>query len=122
MPTKKRILIIDDEDAFSTLLKLNIERMSGHEVFVASNGELGLAFVKQCKPDLVFLDLVMPGAPGLEVLKQIKAVAPGTPVAILTALWSDEETKRCLDAGAYTYLTKPVDPAYLKTSLLAKLG
>jgi len=117
----KKILIIDDEASFCKLLKLRLEESREYEAMTANTGETGLELVKQHKPDLVLLDIMMPGKSGLDILKQIKAIAPETPVAMVTASWSQQESKRAFEAGAYEYITKPVDFDYLKTALLVKL-
>ncbi len=121
MRAKRLILVIDDEEHFCKLMKWNIELTQEYDCVAANNGETGLEMVKKQKPDLVLLDIMMPGMGGLEVLKRIKAIAPETPVAMVTAVWSDEEGKRCFEAGAFEYLTKPVDFEHLKVSLLSKL-
>ena len=118
---KKRILIIDDEEDFGRLLKLNIEKTGEYEALLATNGGDGVALVKVQRPDLVLLDIMMPGMDGLATLTQIKAVAPELPVAMVTACWNEEEARRIMAAGAYEYITKPVDFSYLKTALLVKL-
>ena len=64
---------------------------------------------------------MMPGMDGLETLKRIKATAPDLPVAMVTAVYDDAEAKRCFEAGAYDYITKPVDFEYLMTGLLVTL-
>lgn len=120
MPAKK-ILLIDDEEDFSTLLKLNIDRTTTYEAVVANSGEAGLALVRAHKPDLVLLDIMMPGMDGLETLERIKTIAPDLPVAMVTAVYHEQEANRCFEAGAYDYIQKPVDFEYLKTALLVKL-
>ena len=119
--SKKTVLIIDDEADFAALLKANIERQTGYEAIVATAAAAGLALVATRRPDLVLLDIRIPEMDGLEVLKQIKRISPELPVAMVTAGWEDVEAKRCLEAGAYEYITKPVDFEYLKTALLVKL-
>ncbi len=119
--SKKKILLIDDEEDFSTLLKLNIDNTTGYEALVATSGEAGLKLVKTRKPDLVLLDIMMPGMDGIETLERIKATTPDVPVAMVTAVYKEEEANRCFEAGAYEYITKPVDFEQLKTALLVKL-
>lgn len=118
---RKRVLLIDDEEDFSILLKLNIDTNTEYEALVASSGAAGLECVKMHDPDLVLLDIMMPEMDGIETLEQIKAVAPDLPVAMVTAVWKEEDAQRSFQAGAYDYITKPVDFEYLKTALLVKL-
>lgn len=119
--SKKKIVIIDDEEDFGMLLKLNIDKSTNYEALVANSGEAGLELVQKHRPHLVLLDIMMPGIDGIETLKCIKAIAPDLPVAMVTAVYREEEAKRCFDAGAYEYITKPVDFDYLETALLVKL-
>ena len=118
---KQRILIIDDEEGFCKLLKLNLEENEEYEGMMATSGEEAIELVKKHKPDLVLLDIRMPGMNGLECLKRIKSIAPDIPVAMVTAIWDAQEGRRALEAGAYDYITKPVDFEYLKTALFVKL-
>jgi CheY-like chemotaxis protein len=103
------------------LLKLNINKTTNYEALVANSGEAGLGLLQKHTPDLVLLDIMMPGIDGIETLKRIKAIAPDLPVAMVTAVYREEEAKRCFEAGAYEYITKPVDFDYLETALLVKL-
>ena len=121
---KKKILVIDDEENIRKYLKLSLKDTEEYrecEVILAPSGEEGLQFVKQHKPDLVLLDIVMPGMDGLETLKKIKEIDKEIPVCMVTAVWSGEEGKQCFDAGAYDYITKPIDFEYLKTAIFVKL-
>ena len=118
---KKTILIIDDEEQFGRLLKLNLEATTEYAGLTATTGEEGLRLVQAHKPDLVLLDIMMPGSDGLDVLKQIKAMAPDVPVAMVTGVWNEQEAKKAFAAGAFEYITKPVHLEHLKTALLVKL-
>jgi DNA-binding response OmpR family regulator len=119
--SKKTILIIDDEEQFGKLLKLNLEATTEYAGLVATTGAEGLRLVREHAPDLVLLDIMMPDTDGMEVLKQIKAMSPQVPVAMVTGVWNEQEAKRAFAAGAFEYITKPVHLDYLKTALLVKL-
>ena len=119
--SKKKILLIDDEEDCCMMLKLNIETTTEYEALVATSGEAGLEHIKRHNPDLVLLDILMPGMDGIETLKRIKATTPDLPVAMVTAVHKEEEAKKCFDLGAYEYITKPVDFEYLNTALLVQL-
>ena len=121
MGGKKKILIIDDEEVFGRLLKLNVEESQEYEAVLAVNGAQGVAMAQQEKPDLILLDIRMPDMDGLTVLRKIKVLTPEVPVAMVTAVWSEREAKEAFAAGAYEYITKPVNFEYLRTALLVKL-
>ncbi|HEX9781046.1 MAG TPA: response regulator [bacterium] len=118
---RKTILVIDDEQDFAKLLKLNLESAGEYRVLTAGGAEEGLAAIERERPDLVLLDIMMPGLGGLEALPKIKALSPETPVAMVTAVWKEDEAKRAFRAGAYEYITKPVDLEHLRRALLVKL-
>ena len=101
-----RILIVDDEPAILRGLADNLKREL-HEVLTAADGEAGYRLIKEKKPDLVILDLMLPKLSGYEVCRQIRAEGMTTLVLMLTA--RGEETDRVvgLDMGADDYVTKP---------------
>jgi DNA-binding response OmpR family regulator len=101
-----RILIIDDEPALLRGLADNLKREL-HDVLTATDGESGYRLIKEKKPDLVILDLMLPKLSGYEVCRQMRAEGLTTPVLMLTA--RGEETDRVvgLDMGADDYVTKP---------------
>ncbi len=107
---RKTILIVDDNhDAAETLSM--VVALKGHEAHVANDGAAALQLALRCQPQLVFLDLGMPGMNGFEVAAKLRAL-PGGADRLLVALtgWgSDEDRTRTLDAGFDMHLTKPVD-------------
>jgi len=120
METKK-ILIVDDKEQYCQMLKANLEENQYYKGLIATSGKQALALVRQQQPDMVLLDILMPGMDGIECLKQIKAIAPDLPVVMVTAVCEAEEGRRAFQAGAYEYITKPVDFHYLETALFLKL-
>lgn len=101
-----RILIVDDEIRVAAVLAESV-RGQGHEAIVASSGEEGLALLEQQHPHGVFLDLVMPGMSGLEVLRRIRASHPKVPVVVLTGHASSAEIEEAKRLGATDCITKP---------------
>jgi two-component system alkaline phosphatase synthesis response regulator PhoP len=85
---KKKILIIDDEENFCKLVKKNLEQAGEFEVCIAINGEDGIRLIKELKPDLVLLDLIMPELDGADVVALIRddAETKDTPIVFLTAI------------------------------------
>ena len=91
---KKRILVIDDEPDFCKLVKKNIEQTGEFEVLTATNGEEGIRLVREIKPDLVLLDIIMPEVDGADVAAQIRddKSIKDTPIVFLTAIIREEES------------------------------
>ena len=105
---KKLVLAIDDEKDILKLLQYNLER-EGYQVACARTGEEGLDAVKSKRPDLVLLDIMMPGIDGLEVLKILRANSQtrNIPVLMLTAKSSEVDQILGLELGSSDYITKP---------------
>jgi two-component system, OmpR family, response regulator len=101
-----RILLIEDSTKLVDNLRLGLTRV-GFEVAAATNGELGLRMASCGNWDVVVLDLLLPGLPGLEVLRRLREKGSQVHVLVLTALGSVEERVRGLQAGADDYLGKP---------------
>jgi two-component system, OmpR family, alkaline phosphatase synthesis response regulator PhoP len=91
---KQRVLIIDDEENFCKLVKKNIEQTGEFEVYIAINGDDGMTLVREIKPDLILLDIVMPGLDGADVVSLIRndQSIKDTPIVFLTALAREEES------------------------------
>jgi DNA-binding response OmpR family regulator len=101
-----RILIVDDEPAILRGLADNLKREL-HEVLTAADGETGYRLIKEKKPDLVILDLMLPKLSGYEVCRQMRAEGMKTLVLMLTARGEETERVVGLDMGADDYVTKP---------------
>ena len=105
-----RILVVDDEDRNRKLLVAMLEA-EGYSASEAADGEQALELVRQSPPDMVLLDIMMPGIDGYEVARQLKAdaVTKSIPVVMVTALDDRASRLRGLEAGAEDFVTKPVD-------------
>ncbi len=102
---KSRILIVDDEQAIRRFLRTSLG-VHGYEVYEASTGEDAIRQVVNVRPDLIILDLGLPGMNGIEVTKRIREWAQ-TPIIILSVQNQESDKIAALDAGADDYLTKP---------------
>jgi DNA-binding NtrC family response regulator len=103
----ERILVVDDEELNRDLLQQILER-EGYEVAIAANGQEALALLRQETFHVVLTDLKMPGMTGVEVIRELKMLAPSTMGIIHTAYGSVETAVEAMRAGAYDYVTKPV--------------
>jgi len=101
-----KILVVDDETAMLQTLEILL-RGEGYEVALADSGPKALAALEDEKPDIVLTDIRMPGAGGLDVLSEARAVDPEMPVILMTAQASLQSAVRAVNQGAYYYLQKP---------------
>jgi two-component system nitrogen regulation response regulator NtrX len=104
---QKTILVVDDESAILTTLS-DILRDDGYSVSVASYSEEAIKWVQDALPDLVFLDVWMPGVDGIETLIKIKDIAPDLPVILMSGHGSIETAVRAIKVGAYDFIEKPL--------------
>ena len=104
----KRILVVDDEEHIVELIKFNLEK-NGYKVITADNGKDALEIAKEQHPDLVLLDLMLPGIDGLEVCKEIRKEASisNMPIIMITAKGEELDKILGLELGADDYITKP---------------
>jgi DNA-binding response OmpR family regulator len=111
---KPKILIIEDEPDLLEVMQYNLER-EGHRVVVCRNGEQGLSRIRTDNPDLVILDLMLPGMDGVEVCRQVKAdpVTRAVPIIMVTAKGEESDIVLGLGIGADDYITKPFSPREL---------
>ena len=112
-----RVLVVDDEPGMRLLLGKGLQQ-AGYEVVTAMHGPQALAAFLQAQPDLVLLDVLMPGMDGYEVCRRLRRVAD-VPIVMVSALRNEDEIVRGLEAGADDYVTKPFGVAELVARLAA---
>lgn len=115
-----RILIVDDEALVRDVLGEYFSAQ-GYQVELADGGEAALAAVERSRPDLVLLDIRMPGLDGLEVLRRLRPLDHGLPVIMVTANEDVVLARETLKIGAFDYVAKPFDFAYLDRAVTAAL-
>jgi len=113
-----KVLLVDDEREFVQTLSERLQ-MRDMGSAIAYDGESALNLVAEDEPDVMILDLKMPGIDGIEVLKKVKTTRPDIEIIILTGHGSNEDKKVCMELGAYAYLQKPVDIEELSNTLKA---
>lgn len=105
---KEKILIVDDQFGIRILLN-EVFQKEGYNTFQAANGVQALDIVKQHSPDLVLLDMKIPGMDGIEILKRMKVIDPEIRVIIMTAYGELDMIQEANDLGARTHFAKPFD-------------
>jgi DNA-binding response OmpR family regulator len=120
--SKKKLVVIEDEPDILEVLSYNLKR-EGYEVFAASDGVRGLALIKRETPDLVLLDLMLPGMDGVEICSTIKKdpQTQATLIIMVTAKGEESDIVLGLGVGADDYITKPFSPKELIARVKAVL-
>ena len=110
----KQVLVVDDEAHIRLLIERLLEDLEddGVQILTAANGEDGLKMIRAQRPDLVFLDVMMPGINGFEVCRTVKKelAMEDVYIVILTAKGQKHDAQLGVEAGADTYMTKPFSP------------
>jgi two-component system alkaline phosphatase synthesis response regulator PhoP len=117
-----KILVVDDEEDIIELLRFNLSR-EGYQVFCAASGEEALRLVRSEIPNLILLDLMLPGIDGLEVTRRLKnnSDTKNIPIVMLTAKGEEPDIVAGLELGADDYVTKPFSPRVLVARVRAVL-
>lgn len=117
-PMKPTVLIVEDEEALSTLLRYNLEK-EGYDVAAAMDGEEAEMMLRENVPDLVLLDWMLPGVSGIELCRRLRGRSEtrNMPVIMITARGEEADRIRGLDTGADDYITKP----FSTSELLARI-
>lgn len=118
-----RILIVDDSPTEIHVLKTMLEK-NGFETLSATSGEEGIEVAKKDQPDLVLMDIVMPGLNGFQATRQLTKAAETSSIPVIIVTTKDQETDRVwgLRQGAKDYITKPAKESELVSKIQAVLG
>jgi two-component system response regulator (stage 0 sporulation protein F) len=117
---KKKVLIVDDQNGIRILL-MEVFNSEGYDTFQAANGKIALEFVRNESPDLVLLDMKIPGMDGLEILKYIKEIDVDIKVIMMTAYGELDMIKEATDLGALMHFTKPFDIDEMRVAVNTQL-
>lgn len=111
----KKILMVDDSATSLMMNKIIITKKTSHEVLTAENGPEGLKLAASTRPDLVLLDVMMPGMDGLEVCRKMRnqIETSRVPIVLLTYRSGDDIIRRGFESGCTAYLNKPIEDAKL---------
>ena len=115
------ILIVDDDQGVLEVLS-RLVQSGGYSTRTALDGRTALRMVRRSPPDLVVLDMVMPGVGGLGFLNEIRSVCPGLPVIMITGVLDERSARISMKLGAVDFLTKPLDMQGLLFSIKAALA
>ncbi len=118
-PVKGRVLVVDDDPALAEMLGI-VLRGEGFETAVVADGDAALGAFRRERPDVVLLDLMLPGTDGLEVCRQIRAES-GVPIIMLTAKGDTVDVVLGLESGADDYVVKPFKPKEVVARVRARL-
>jgi len=114
---RRMVLLVDDDTNYRSLITEYLTAIQGYEVLAAASGEEALTLLPSCQPQLVLLDLTMPGIGGMETLLRIKTLQPDLCVIMVTGTEDLNIARTALLVGAADYLVKPFDLDYLDSVL-----
>jgi DNA-binding NtrC family response regulator len=116
-----RILIVDDEPPVREVLTVFLENR-GYDAHAVEDGESALAWLESNRPDMVLLDVRMPGMNGLEVLREATRLHPDLPVIMISGYADEDIAREALNQGAYDFFLKPFDLGMVEMRLSTRLG
>lgn len=116
----KKVLVVDDQYGIRVLLKEVFSR-DGFRVFQAENGQAALELIQAERPDLILLDMKMPGMDGLELLRRLRRIQPMPKVIMMTAYGELDMVQEATKLGALAHFTKPFDILELRSEVLKQL-
>ena len=116
----RTVLVVDDEAQIRKMLIKFLNR-NGYTAHEAEGGAQGLSLVRTLKPQVILLDISMPGMDGIETLKRLRQEQPESTIIMISGHADRETALQALDLGAHDFIEKPLDFDYLKRTLLVKM-
>ena len=116
----KQILVVDDEATVREVL-IEFLKLQGYSATGAGDGREALALVRKLQPQVILLDIALPGMNGIEILKRVRESSPGSAVIMISGHADEDLAQKALDLGAYDFIQKPLDFEYLVRTLMAKI-
>jgi len=113
----QKILIVDDSPVARKMLKNSIPKNKGYEIFEATDGQEGIKKFQMLKPDIVFMDLTMPGVDGYTALEEIRNIDNNAMVIVTTADVQPKSISNVMERGAFTLLKKPAKSSIIEEAL-----
>ncbi len=122
--TKERVLVVDDDDDIRTVSEMALRHVGNFEVLAASSGAQAVGIAATDAPDLILLDMMMPGMDGVDTFKALKAqeASAAIPVIFMTAKVQTHEVESYLALGAIGVISKPFDPMTLADQIRAMVA
>lgn len=120
MASSSRILLVDDEPFFRSVLGTYLKKI-GFDIEESENAESAFVKIQEFDPEIVLLDIVMPGKSGIDVIETIKEWKPKCEVIMVTGIPSEDEKKECLSKGAFAVMSKPVELDEVKNTVMSAI-
>jgi len=116
---KKKVMVVDDEEDFLKITKINLEQTGRYEVAAVSDASAIVSQAKSFRPDIILLDILMPKTDGVEACKMLKedAEAQHIPVVVVSALDTENDRRTMKELGAVDFIVKPIE----KSDLIARI-
>lgn len=118
----KRVLIVDDTDVMRMMIRLALEGEGFEIIGEATDGIMAVEMYKELRPDVVTLDITMPGQDGLQAAEQIRAFDPEANIVMVTALGQEDKIKEAVNLGAKEFLVKPFEPTRIVSAVKKACG
>ena len=116
-----KIIVVDDNQSICQLITDFFSDLKGHTVYATQKAEEAIEIVKEHRPEIALLDIMMPGTHGVELLRQLRKIDPNLKAIMITAVDDEDIAREAMEEGAVDYVTKPLDLNYLDAQVTFQL-